>query len=69
MRIRWGLVLVTVAIFAVGAVAGMAIRNFKNGLYYSSLTEKEDLNFKDREDSLDFSQYEASLSSPRSMGN
>lgn len=57
MRIRWGLAVGTVAAFAVGAMAGMAIRNFKNGLYYSSLTEKENVTFKDRDDSLDFSQY------------
>jgi hypothetical protein len=68
MRIRWSLVLVTAAIFAVGAAAGMAIRNLKNGIYYSSLTEKEDLNFKDREDSLDFSQYRSVAFVPPEYG-
>lgn len=57
MRIRWGMVVGTVAIFAAGAGAGMAIGNYKNGLYYSSLTEMEKLNFSDRKDSPDFSHY------------
>lgn len=57
MRMRWGVALGGVAIFAVGAVAGMAIGNFKNGLYYSSQTEREDLTFVDRKDSPDFSHY------------
>lgn len=68
MRIRWGLTVGTVAIFAVGAVAGMAIRNFKNGLYYSSLTEKENVTFKDRDDSLDFSQYRSVAFVPPEYG-
>ena len=57
MRIRWGLLAGTVAIFSVGAMAGMAIGNFKNGLYYSSLTEMEELTFADRKDSPDFTHY------------
>lgn len=68
MRMRWGVALGAVAIFAVGAVAGMAIRNFKNGLYYSSLTEKEDLNFRDREDSLNFSHYRSVAFVPPEYG-
>ena len=57
MRIRWGLVLGAVAIFAVGAMAGMVIGNFKNGLYYSSVTEMEKLTFTDRKETPDFSHY------------
>ncbi|MBL0058376.1 MAG: hypothetical protein IPP35_04565 [Elusimicrobia bacterium] len=57
MRVRWSLVAAVTAAFAVGAAASGLVRSFKNGMYYSSVTEEEQFHFDERDDSMRFSQY------------